>query len=217
MISGIDSLSSNVVALLFGSSRTELSAVPYPSRANTTDTATGYTDDVFRAGNAIGKIIEIVAGMDASHAQNSVGMFTMAGAVRTEGHDGTYSLTKTGTGTSMSAEQMRELALETALKRAAGTGPSAERARAFLEAHSNGTIKEVYLSAYGVSSTMTQTNYYFADGSDKGESARYTVTGLDEFLANNTYAGEDGTMRDKATGKYASINMNGTVYSYMTF
>jgi hypothetical protein len=64
---------------------------------------------------------------------------------------------------------------------------------------------------------MTQTNHYYVDGRDKGEKGSYTVTGLDEFLAANTYAGEDGTLRDKATGKFASINQNGTAYSYLIF
>jgi len=217
MISSINSLSSNSISILFGTSGATQTTPVETAATKVLDQATGNTDDVFKAGNAIGKIIEIVAGMKAADAKSSAGMFTMEGAVRVDGADGEYSLTKTGTGKVVTDEQMREFALDGKRKQAEGTGPVADKARAYLKAASEGTIQEIDLSAHGVSATMTQTNSYYADGRDKGETGSYSVTGLDEFLKENTYAGEDGMMRDKATGKYATINQNGTAFSYLTF
>lgn len=217
MISSINSISSNSIALLFGTTTVKPGADTNSSGTDTPGQATGNTDDVFKAGNAIGKIIEIVAGMKADDANRSIGAFTMDGATRVDGENGEYRLTKTGTGTVVSDEQMREFALEIKQKQAAGTGPRAEEARAYLKAAVEGTIQEIDLAAHGVSATMTQTNYFYADGTPKGESGSSTVEGLEEFLAAHTYRAEDGTRRDNATGKYASFNANGTAYSYIVF
>lgn len=217
MISSINNISSNSVALLFGTTPVKPGADTNSLGNGILGQTTGNTDDVFKASNAIGKIIEIVAGMKSDDANRSIGVFTMDGATRVDGENGEYSLTKTGTGTVVSDEQMKEFTLEGKRKQAEGTGPRAEAARAYLKAAAEGTVEEIDLSAHGVSATMTQTNYYYADGTDKGESGSTTVDGLDEFLAAHTYEAEDGTLRDKATGKYASINANGTAYSYIIY
>jgi hypothetical protein len=217
MISSINNLSSNSIALLFGSTAVKPDADTNSSGTVPPGQTTGNTDDVFKAGHAIGKIIEIVAGMKSDDANRSIGVFTMDGATRVDGVNGEYTLTKTGTGKVVSDEQMREFAIEIKQKQASGTGPRAEEARAYLKAAAEGTIVEIDLSAHGVSATLTQTNYFYADGSPKGESGSSTLKGLEEFLAANSYIAEDGTRRDNATGKYASFNANGTSYSYIVF
>jgi len=217
MISSINNISSNSVALLFGTTPVKTGADTSSSGIIAPGQTTGNTDDVFKAGNAIGKIIEIVAGMKSDDASRSFGVFTMDGATRVEGKNGEYSLTKTGTGTVVSDEQMKKFALEIKQKQAEGTGPRAEAARAYLKAAAEGSIEEIDLSAHGVSATLTQTNYFYADGTPKGESGSSTVEGLEEFLAAHSYMAEDGTRRDNATGKYAGINANGTAYSYIIY
>lgn len=69
------------------------------------------------------------------------------------------------------------------------------------------------MSSMGVTSTMTKTNYYYADGTDKGEKVSYSTKGMDQFLQNYTYVDNDGILRDKETGKYAGINQNGTKFT----
>ena len=245
MITGAGSLSANTVQLLFGNN----------NAANTTETGTAATlpgaitvqpENASRAGAAIGKIIEIVAGMNqadrssiteaAKRAGVAVGekamagtgkaeaganasdrLFTMDGAKRIGGFNGEYRLVKTGTGKGVSDEQFRENDLNNARKLAAGTGLKAEEAKAYLDAVEKGTVERIDLSTKGVSSTETRTMYYYADGTQKGISGYWTTTGLNDFLEANTVAGEDGLMRDKATGKYAGIEKNGTHYNYVVW
>lgn len=73
------------------------------------------------------------------------------------------------------------------------------------------------MSTMGVSATMTQTNYYHADGTESGESGTYDVRGMNQALAQYTVIGDDGLLRDKATGKYAGINQNGTKFTYLVW
>lgn len=209
MISSVNSLSSSSLSLLFGVGRATETKEAGPGAGKPLKEATGYTADVLKAGNAIGKIIEIVAGMKQSDT-----LFTMEGATRIDGSDGGYRLTKTGTGTTASDAEFKQTHIDLQRQLAVGTGPEAERARAYVRAREDGTFQEIDLSAHGVSTVMTQTEYYAADGTQIGWSGNWKVTGLDEFLDANTYAAEDGTLRDKATGKYASVGMNGTKYTY---
>lgn len=76
---------------------------------------------IFAGANAIGKIIEIVAGMSQSNST----LFTMDGAERIDGSDGEYSLTKTGTGT-VGADANDISGVQETAK---GSGPEAERAK----------------------------------------------------------------------------------------
>ena len=244
MITGAGSLSANTVQLLFGNNKA----------ANTTETGAAATlpgaitvqpENASRAGAAIGKIIEIVAGMNKADnlsttntarpapavqqdpvsgaqageagAKPDDGLFTMEGAKRIDGANGEYRLVKTGTGKFTSREGPSEATLERARERAAGVGPKAERARAYLDALENGTIERVDLSTKGVTSTYTQTMYYYADGTQKGVTGSWTTTGLDEFREAHMYTDEDGISRDKATGKYAVTTQNGTHFSYVTY
>ena len=212
MISSVNSLSSSSISLLFGTrSTTGTTPTGSPGERLLTQ-ATGNTDLVLKAGNAIGNIIEIAARIKQSDA-----LFTMEGAKRIDGFDGEYSLTKTGTGTVVSNEQLWQNGIDIARQQARGTGVDAERSKALLKAIADGSLEEIDLSAHGVSATMTQTNYYYADGRDKGVTGSWAVTGLSEFLKANTYEGEDGALRDRATGKYAAINQNGTQFSYIVF
>ncbi|MFK4260036.1 hypothetical protein [Agrobacterium tumefaciens] len=216
MVASINSLSASAIPLLFGQTATTAT-----SSAGSVKTllgeASGNTDDVFKAGNAIGKIIEIVAGMNAAENAASVKMFTMDGAARVDGDDGEYNLTKTGTGIVGSDEQQFQDGLAVKRWRAQGTGPDAENAKAYLKAAAEGTIVETDLSAHGVSSTMTRTTSYYADGREKGTKETWNTTGLKEFLAANTFEGDDGMLRDKATGKYASMSQNGTKFTYLVY
>lgn len=216
MVASISSLSANAIPLLFGPTATSATSSAGPTNTLLSEPS-GNTDDVFKAGNAIGKIIEIVAGMKSAESAASIPSFTMDGAVRDDGEDGEYSLTKTGTGTVASDEQVFQDGLAAKRMRAQGTGPDAESARAYLKAAADGTISETDLSAYGVSSTMTRTTTYYSDGNEKGTKETWKTTGLDEFLSANTYVADDGILRDKATDKYASINQNGTKFTYITY
>lgn len=207
MISGVNTLSGSSISLLFGTGGT----------TGTTQTAaagqllvqvTGNTDDVFKAANAIGKIIEIVAGMNSSDK-----IFTMEGATRVDGQAGEYSLTKTGTGQFFSDAEFDKRSLAAAREQAIGTGPKAERARAYLDAMANGTIRTYDMSDMGVTSTMTQTNSYNSNGSDKGQSNSWSTKGINQFLGKYVVI-KDDVMFDKATGKYAGISQNGTQFTY---
>jgi len=207
MLSGINALSANSVSLLFGAGTTS-AAAPATSAEKILSEVTGHTDDVFKAGNAIGKIIEIASGMKSSE-----GMFTMDGATRTENSDGGYSLTKTGTGRAVAEGTYEDRAIANLQKQAAGTGAKADWARSYLDAMKSGTIKEYDMSSMGVTSTMTQTDSYHADGSSRGSSNSWDTKGMDQFLA--TYVDiKDGVMYDKATGQHSSISQNGTVLTY---
>jgi hypothetical protein len=203
MISGVSSLSTNAISLLFDTgSATDAAA------STAVGEATGNTDDVFKAGNAIGKIIEIVAGMNQSDA-----LFTMEGALRTDNADGSYMLTKTGTGLAVSEAEFFQNGLEKTRERAQGTGPRAERARAYLKAVEEGTIERYDMAKFGVTSTMTQTNFYNADGSDRGQTNSWDTRGMEEFIEKYVEIRDD-MMFDKATGKYAVISQNGTKFTY---
>ena len=207
MISSVNSLSSSSISVLFGTS--SAAATGDASTAEKVlNAVTGNTDDVFKAGNAIGKIIEIVAGMKSSDE-----LFTMDGATRTDNSDGSYSLTKTGTGQFFSDADFEKKTLEKAREQAAGTGPKADRARAYLDAVAKGTVETYDMSTMGVTSVMTQTNSYNADGSDRGVSGSWDTKGMDQFLAKYVDI-KDDMMFDKATGKYASISQNGTEFTY---
>lgn len=212
MVASINSISASAIPLLFGTTATAAT-----SPAGTTQTLlnepTGNTDDVFKAGNAIGKIIDIIAGMNAADAKTSIGMFTMEGAVRTEGEDGEWSETKTGTGTVVSDAELEQNAVNSARQQAAGTGAQADRARAWLDAKANGKIETYDMSDMGVTSVLTKTNAYNADGSDKGTRGSYNTKGMDQFLAEYVTI-KDEVMYDKATGKYAGISQNGTQFTY---
>lgn len=208
----ISSLSAKSTSSLNGTNSTMAASVEPTGAVKLFKDATGNTDDVFKAGSVIGKIIDIVAGLKQPDQ-----MFSMDGATRIDGSGGEYSLTKTGTGTVVSDAELQKRDMDLVRDQAAGTGPEAERAQAYLKALSNGTMHKTDMSSNGVSATMTQTNSYYADGRQKGGSDSFQVKGLDEFLAANTYVANDGTLRDKTTGKYAGVEQSGTRFSYLVY
>jgi len=206
MIAGIGSLSASSISLLFSSSGTGASeATSSPIRF---DEVTGNIDDVFRAGGAIGKIIEIVAGMNSSD-----GLFTMEGAERIEGTNGDYRLTKAGTGKFITDSEQMSKQLEAFTEQAKGIGSKAERARAFLKAAEDGTLQRYDMSKMGVTSIYTQTDFYRADGQQSGSVGRWNTSGMDEFLEKYVVI-ENEMMTDNATGKFASLTQNGTAFHY---
>ncbi|MBO3759349.1 hypothetical protein [Ciceribacter sp. L1K22] len=207
MVAGISSLSASSIPLLFGPSATSSSA-DMSSPATVSGDPTGNTDDVFKAGNAIGKIIEIVAGMNASER-----LWTMEGAERIDSANGDYRLTKTGTGQFSTDSEQISRQLEIFEEQAKGTGPHAERARAYVKASEEGTLERYDMSKMGVTSIYTQTDFYRADGSQSGSVGRWNTTGMDEFLEKYVVI-ENEMMFDKATGKQAGITQNGTAFHY---
>jgi hypothetical protein len=137
----------------------------------------------------------------------------MDGAVRTDGSDGEYTLTKTGTGKGGPDNQYADRAIASLKQKAAGSGPQTDWARTYLDAMANGTLTEYDMSMMGVTSTMTERQTFYADGRMKGSSDSWDTRGMDQFLAQHVEI-EDGVMYAKATGKYSSISQNGTVFTY---
>ncbi|MFS8050668.1 hypothetical protein [Rhizobium sp. BR 314] len=214
MLTPVNSFSSTAaLSILVASNPAATSASQSANQKSGVLPATGNTDDVFKAGNAIGKIIEIVAGLN----KNNSSQFTMDGAQRTDSGGGVYTETKTGQGTVGSDVDSDAHALQEATAAAAGTGPQADEARAYLKAAANGTIQKTDMSAMGVTSTMTRKVSYYADGRERGSSISWNTQGLDAFLQNYTTKGDDGLLHDKATGKYAGIAQNGTQFTYVTW
>lgn len=170
MLSSVRSLSGAAALSLLGASNPATSSNTQPSTAQKLlQDVTGNTDDTFKAGKVIGKIIELVAGMNKSDTQSGTDKpFTMDGAKRTDNGGGRYSETKTGQGTVTSDEDFIERGLALMEQLAQGTGGDAITARAYLAAYANGTIQETDLSSEGVTTTMTVTKSYYADGSDSG-------------------------------------------------
>jgi len=222
MLSSVSPLSGVAALSLLGAVNPTASSNGQPSAAQKLlQDVTGNTDDTFRAGKAIGKIIELVAGVKTSDAPASLAshqLFTMEGAQRTDYGDGSHSETKTGQGMSVSDQQFQQTVLDTMQQQAQGTGPNATKAKAYLATYANGTIQETDLSsAQSVSSTMTLTNTYYADGTGKGTGFSIKNQGLEGYMQAHTYMGADGILHDNATGKYASIIQNGTKISYVVF
>ncbi|MFK4259768.1 hypothetical protein [Agrobacterium tumefaciens] len=75
---------------------------------------------MFEAGNGIGKIIEIVA--NAEQAADKDQLFTMDGAIRTDGQDGDWSLTKTDSGAVVFEAQLEQDGEKILKQRAASSG-----------------------------------------------------------------------------------------------
>lgn len=203
MISSVNSLSSSSISLLFGPP----AAAQTNTGASTIKLLTepsGATDASLRTGDAIGNIIEIASKMGKTDTQ-----FQMTNAERVYAADGAYSETSTGTGTVGARKAVTDSMMEAAKE----AGPKGDRARAYLSAVENGTVQSVDMASFGVTSTMTVTKYYHADGTDKGQQGSYDTKGIDSFVAEHVII-KDDMMFDKATGNYASISQNGTQFTY---
>lgn len=224
MLPNVSLLSSASVSL-FTDARTSFATTASTGSSNAQKilaAATGNTDDVFKAGDAIGKIIEIVSNKNQSATKSAAQVssrdqWNMNGAQRTDLDDGGWEMTKTGTGQAVTQQQLDEQSTNSATEMAQGSGPKADLARAWLAAKSNGTLKQYDMSQMGVTSTLTKTDVFYSDGSQKSTMGTFNTVGLDKFFATYTYVGDDGMRHDKATGKYATTSQNGTDFEYYVF
>lgn len=135
MISSVNTLATNAVTVLTGQKRATVPVEPV-APVKTVKKRTGHTDDVFKAGNVIGSMIAIAAGM-----QQSGHSVATADA---DGIDDTGSDTapmQTGNLKGRSSAELGERSMEALRQHAAGTGPRAEWARAYLEAEEARGIK----------------------------------------------------------------------------
>lgn len=208
MISSINTgLSASSIASLFGplKSAPEDSVTPLSGLKSA---PTGYTDDILKTGDAIGNIIAIVAGMKEKEDSASQ-VFTMDGATRIDSADGGYTLSKTGTGLGEVAPR-DPYGLKGAEQRAAGSGPEAASAQAYIKAIKSGSIEQVDMGQYGVSSIMTVWERYDADGTHVGGGGSTNIIGMDEFYKNYVDM-SSGAAIFKPTGQYMGIGQNGTV------
>lgn len=125
MISSVNSLATHAVTVLTGQKRATIPVEPVaPVKA--VKRRTGHTDDVFKAGDAIGSMIVIASRIEQSNSTVTAGS---ADGVDDPGDD-----TTTGNGHIPSEDEPRERGMEVVRRRAAGTGPLAEWAKAYLEA-----------------------------------------------------------------------------------
>ena len=213
MLSAVNSFSSaTALTLLSAASQAAAPGTQSTNSKSGLPAVTGNTDDIFKAGNAIGKIVEIVAGMNKNNSP-----FTMDGAQRTDNAGGGYTETKAGQGTFGSDADSDAQALRDAEAAAVGTGPQADDARAYLKAAANGTIQKTDMSTMGVTSTMTIKKSYYADGSERGSTYSWNTQGMSDFIKKFTVTGDDGLLHDKATGKYAGISQSGTKFTYLVY
>ncbi len=221
MLTPVKSLSSTAALSLLGASNSNTSSASSTTSAgNGFEKMTGNTDDLFKAGAAIGKIIEIVAAMKSS----SSSLAPTAGQRVYDGVGG-YSETTIGQHASeindsyalASKQRLAEASMDLVKRQAQGTGPEAERAKALVAATQNGTIQEIDMTPMGVTVTATITKYYDAHGKENGMSGTWDVRGLDDFMQKYTYRDDGGQRRDKATGKYASFSSDGNKYTYVLF
>lgn len=124
MISSVNSLATHAVTVLTGQKRATVPVEPVaPVKA--VKRRTGHTDDVFKAGNAIGSMIAIASRQEAGRA---------APAGSADGADDTAPETETDIGNVPPHGELQERSMEALRQRAAGNGPLAEWARAYLEA-----------------------------------------------------------------------------------
>ncbi|WP_280171561.1 hypothetical protein [Agrobacterium pusense] len=209
MVSSINFLSTSTISALFGPLRLEPTAAA-ATPANSSDKAvTGYTDDIFKAGDAIGNIIAIVAGMKDNKGARTDTAFSMEGAVKTDTWDGGYYLRKTGTGMS-DAVVSDPWGLEDAKSRAQGSGAAAEEAKAYIKAVETNTIEQYDMGHFGVTSTMTVWERHDADDRQSSGGGSFSIKGMDQFY-KDCIDMSSGAAIFKPTGQYAGVGQNGTV------
>jgi hypothetical protein len=128
MISSVNSLATNAVTVLTGQKRATIPVEPV-APVKIVRRRTGHTDDVFKAGNAIGSMVVIASRMGQSSHSDTTGS--------TDGIDGSAADTtpeQAGIGRASTPAGLQERGTEAIWQHAAGTGPLAEWARAYLEA-----------------------------------------------------------------------------------
>ena len=135
MISSVNSLATNAVTVLTGQRRATIPVEPV-APIKVVKRRTGYTDDVFKASNAIGSMIAIASGLEQAGASATTGD---ADSIDDAGADATAM--QTGNGEVRSGAGLEERGMEAIRRHAAGIGPRAEWARAYLEAQEKRIIK----------------------------------------------------------------------------
>jgi hypothetical protein len=128
MISSVNSLATHAVTVLTGQKRATIPVEPV-APIKVVRRRTGHADDVFKAGNAIGSMIVIASRIDQSSRAVATGS---ADGIADPGTDTTTE--QTGIGNVSSNADRQERGMEAIRQHAAGTGPLAEWARAYLDA-----------------------------------------------------------------------------------
>lgn len=233
MISSVSSLSSSSISLLFGTSNTSATA-PATSATTLLGDVTGHTDDVLKAGNAIGNIIEIVSRMneDAASAGKKIEveeldlpndkgrklnefdrelLYGLKGTFTTTHHgNGERTETFVGSFTGMTDEAYRQMTINS-LKQ----DQSTLRNQTWLAAYENGTIQESDIAELGFNTGAVRTTDYYSDGSAT-DRTHIDTSGIAQFREQYTEM-KDGVLYDKASGKFASIGQNGSKFIYSTW
>ena len=208
MVSGVSQLSTSTISVLFSPVRTEQGQESLSPGTSVAGGVDGYMDAVFKAGDAVGNIIAIAAGMKDQDGTRSETAFSMDGAIQTDFPDGGYELRKTGTGTS-DAVSTDPWGLSGARIRAQGSGAAAESAKSYIKAVENGSIEQHDMRQFGVTSTMTQWEKHDAQGG-VSTGASFAISGMDQFYKDYIDT-SSGAAIFKPTGQYVGIGQNGTV------
>lgn len=126
MISSVNSLATHAVTVLTGQRRAAVPVEPV-ARIKNVKRRTGHTDDIFKAGDAIGSMIVIASRMDQPGPP--------APTDPADGVDGPGKApAHTGIGNAPANAELQERGMEAIRLQAAGTGPLAAWANAYLEA-----------------------------------------------------------------------------------
>ncbi|MFK4259917.1 hypothetical protein [Agrobacterium tumefaciens] len=239
MITSITNISSSSVALLFGASKAA-STTSASTASKLLADATGHTDDALKTGNAIGNIIEIASRMkqdaastekrvevkdidvqvDISNGQDSIlnefdggqPLYEVKGTF-TKTYHGNGERTETFVGSFMATtdDAHRQRTIEV-LK----NDQSTLRNRTWLAAYQNGAVQETDIADLGFKAEAVRTTDYYSDGSARHHVALDSKSVVHEFL--NTYTEiRDGVMYDKASGRFAAIEQNGSKFTYATW
>lgn len=128
MISTVNSLATHAVTVLTGQRRATIPVEPV-APIKIVKRRTGHSDDVFKAGQAIGSMIAIASRIGQSSRST---LPEQADGIDEPGTDTATSGSPTGN--ALSEADLPERGMEAARRRAAGTGPLAEWARAYLDA-----------------------------------------------------------------------------------
>ncbi|MGV3551779.1 hypothetical protein [Rhizobium sp.] len=128
MISSVNSLATHAVTVLTGQRRAAAPVEPV-APIKVVKRRSGHTDDVFKAGEAIGSMIMIASKIDPSSSSLTA---TNADGIDVQGADATTAQAEAGN--AAPNQRLQERGMDAIRLHAAGTGPLAEWAKAYLEA-----------------------------------------------------------------------------------
>lgn len=233
MITSSSIISSNSIALLFGTTKAPLANSDSPAAGLLAD-VTGNTDDVFKAGNAIGNIIEIASRINQEDASakekvnvEQINLANDQGRRLTEfdlyplyGVKGTFTTTYHGNGERTEVfvgsfmgktdEAYRQIWID-GLKR----DQSTLQKRTMLAAFESNTIQETDIAELGFKSELTMTADYHSDGRAEMR-VNIDISAMLQFREQYTET-RNGVLYDKATGKFADMGQNGNKFIYYTW